>query len=421
MSPLTKIIKFGSLNPREYSMQFLNPLFYLIIFLVFLYFPVAMFQLILILKGWTKGEDRLFTRVKRHEYRHMVTTPILKNHTKGSKRRVIAVICTNGKNPGVVDKLTLILKSYTVPLDTYVLKEEYDTHNYIGNEIVVPSDYTCPNGSKHKLRALDYESKWLKRMNYSAETFVIHLDDDSVVSEEYVEYVYRMGEHGGQGHLRLREPGIHLFSTLADMTRVSDCAAFCTYFNKKGTPMAVHGEGLVIRADIEEEIGWDFGTYGADDIIMSQLIVKHGYRFGYIPYPIFIAPPTSLRDFYKQRRRWIVSMLWARDYIKKINKKMFYWLIYRYAVGWTGFFGVFLLIPALLFHFQFPLYLSIISSINTFCYFVFYQYGAIKTGKKWSPVMLALQFFIALYEGGTLFYSILYPPDKNVFDVITKV
>ena len=402
-------------------MHFFNPLFYLVVFLVLLYFPVAIFKLILIIKGWTKGEDRLFTRLKWQEQKHVVTTPILMQREYISRRRVMAVICTNGKNPKVVDKITTILKSYSTPLEVYVLKEEYDTHHYLAEEITVPSSYTCPNGSRHKLRALDYESKWLREKGISSETYLIHLDDDSVVSEEYVQYVYRMTEEGGQGHLRLREPGVHLFSTLADMTRVSDCAAFCTYFNKKGRPMAVHGEGLVIRADVEEQIGWDFGTYGADDIIMSQLIVKNGYRFGYIPFPIFIAPPTTVRDFYKQRRRWIVSMLWASTYIKKINRKMFYWLIYRYAVGWTGFFGVFLLIPSILFHFHFPLFLSVISGINTFCYFVFYQYGAIKTGKKWSPIMLALQFFIAIYEGGTLFYSLIYPPDKNVFDVITKV
>ena len=48
-------------------MHFFNPLFYLVVFLVLLYFPVAIFQLILIIKGWTKGEDRLFTRLKWQE------------------------------------------------------------------------------------------------------------------------------------------------------------------------------------------------------------------------------------------------------------------------------------------------------------------------------------------------------------------
>ncbi|MEM0158629.1 MAG: glycosyltransferase family 2 protein [Thermoplasmataceae archaeon] len=399
-----------------------NAVLDLMAFLIILYFPIAAIQLGLILKGWEINSDKLFTRFRRRgKSSFPMPPPILKEREFKNGRRIIVIITTNGKNPGVVDKITSVLNSYGLPIDVFVTKEEYDNHLYIAKEIVVPASYKCPNGSRHKLRALHYESQWLKEHGFGRETYVIHLDDDAIVSQEYIEYVYHMREEGGQGHLRLREPGIHIMSTLADMTRVSDCAAFCTYFNTRGKPMAVHGEGLVIRADVEEEIGWDYGTYGADDIIMSQLIVKNGYKFGYIPHPIYIAPPTTTRDFYKQRRRWIMSMLWARKYIKKINPKMFYWLIYRYSIGWTGFFGVFLAIPAILLHIHFPLWLEAISIFNTICYFVFYQYGAIKTGAKWSPIMLVLQFPIAIYEGGTLFYSLIYPPDKNVFDVITKV
>lgn len=115
----------------------------------------------------------------------------------------------------------------------------------------------------------------------------------------------------GQGVIRLKSYGKHLFSTLADMIRPSDCDIYCKYFNSKGKPKAVHGEGLVIRSDIEYEIGWDYATYCGEDFLIGQKIVDKGFRFGYIPYDIYISPPLNTKDFYKQRRRWMYGVLWS--------------------------------------------------------------------------------------------------------------
>ena len=61
-----------------------------------------------------------------------------------------------------------------------------------------------------------------------------------------------------------------------------------------------------------------------------------------------------------------------------------------------------------------------ISIFNTASYFMVYQYGAFRTRKMYSTIVLALQYAIAFYEGATLWYALLFPPDTTKFDVIRK-
>ena len=340
-------------------------------------------------------------------------------------RRVLAVVCTNGGSPTTVQVILGSLRSYVNslpgPLEMQVLVEERDRHTYSAPRIEVPSSFRCPQGSQHKMRALHYFSVWLLENGYGEETYVLHLDDDSVPTKGYVDYLYRMREPSGQGNVRLRMHGKHLFSTLADLVRVGDCDAWCDTFNRVGRPMAVHGEGLVIRADVEGRLGWDFGTYGADDLLMGQQLVSEGIPFDLIPHEIHIAPPTSARDFYRQRRRWIISILWARRELRALRPVAWWWALYRYIVGWTGFFGLMFVLYGFLFHPPILLPVEIVGVVNFGSYITFYQYGAWRTDRRYAWKMALCQIPVAFYEGGTLFWSLLFPPDPGVFDVIHKV
>jgi cellulose synthase/poly-beta-1,6-N-acetylglucosamine synthase-like glycosyltransferase len=334
-------------------------------------------------------------------------------------RRVVVEITTNGQNPDVVDSIIGKLRSYDLELDIFVVKEERDTHRYSADEITVPSNYETPNGSRTKLRALHYAIITLNKMGYGQDDYIIHLDDDSIVERDYIRYVFGMKDVAGQGEIRLRDYGAHLMSTLADFIRVSDCDVYCRHFNKKGKAMFVHGEGLVIRADVEFEFGWDYSTYGADDVIMGNLVSKI-YGFARIPYHIFISPPLTAGDFYKQRRRWLTAIVYARKKLWNISPRLVLFLFYRYIVGWTGIMGIGYVIYSLIFGFTMPISILVMSLFNTFSYFAIYQYGALQTNKKYSPIMLILQYAISIYEAATLWYALIYPPDTSKFDVIRK-
>ncbi len=376
----------------------------LAIALVLLYFPIAAMQDWLLLRNRKESDETCDHQGERV-----------------GGRRVISVMTTNGENPLVVEHILGVLKTYDIDMGLFVIKEEADRFKYSASEIIVPTGYSTPNGSRNKMRALQYGIDWLHSQGYGSETYICHLDDDSLVPEEYISHILAMKEEAGQGHIRLRKAGVHMLSTLADMVRVSNCDSFCHFFNSIGRPKSVHGEGLVIRADIEYSVGWDFGTYGCDDLIMGQLIVKEGFEFGHIPHPVLIAPPVSARDFYKQRRRWIMSVLWANKAVREINSGTMDWFIYRYVVGWTGILGVALAGFGLIYGFYMPIPIEVMLGFNLASYFLFYQYGTLKTSKKLILPMALLQVPVAIYEGGTLIYSLLFPPGKDSFDVITKV
>lgn len=336
-------------------------------------------------------------------------------------RRVLVEIVTNGQNPEVVEDIIKKVRAFRTELEIYVLKEEYDRFAYSAKQIVVPLGYRTRNESFKKMRALQYGIEYLHRLGYGSETYIVHLDDDSVVNESYVRFVETMETQAGQGSIRLRGYGIHLMSTLADMIRVSDCEIYCRNFNEKGKPKLIHGEGLVIRADVEHEIGWDYGGYGAEDLIMGISLPARGYTFGYIPDYVYISPPTSVVDFYRQRRRWTYSIMNNRETIHGLDRKAMAFILYRYAVGWAGIIGMtFWFIDALL-GTRLPLFYTIGGVYNLVMSLAIYEYGVFNTNRKYAIWMALMLVPIAFYEGGTFVYMLLKPPKKNTFDVIKKV
>lgn len=369
---------------------------------IFAYFPLAVFQLTMLMKALLAKKKYTVAGGRRYH-------------------KLSIVITTNGQNPEVVEKILGNIRAYGLPAGLYVIREEYDKFMYSAETITVPGNYRTKNNSLKKERALQFGIEWFHyhRM-VNDDHYILHLDDDSIPDKEYVQYALRMQEDAGQGEYRLRAYGKHLLSTISDFGRVTGCATMCHYFNEKGRPLGVHGEGLVIRSTVEYEIGWDYGTYGAEDYMMGQKIVRAGYRFGWIPSYIRIAPPVNAVDFYKQRRRWIYSMLWSLKEVKTINRRYVHF-IYTYIIGYTGFLGGFLMVYDLLFRPTLPLWVVGIALFNLAVYFANYQYGASTVGRKYMLLAFLLQFLVAFYELGTLAYALINPPARDSFDVIKKV
>jgi cellulose synthase/poly-beta-1,6-N-acetylglucosamine synthase-like glycosyltransferase len=316
------------------------------------------------------------------------------------------------------------MRKYPFKLTFAVLKEEKDGNGYDADiSVVVPADYETANKAMYKSRALQYFSEWLKQNEYGSETYIIHLDDDSIVSEEYVRYVLGMNAECGQGSLRLRNYGYSLFSTLSDFGRIVTCDMYCSHSNSKNEPINVHGEGLVIRADVEENIGWDFVSKNMcnEDFLMGQSIFAKGYRFDYIPGGIFIAPPVTAKDFYHQRRRWIYGLFKSMPLAWKMNKKASAYLMFQNSLGWTVFVGCMIWLFSLLYRVSVPLLFIIIFTIGLAISFIEMQYGVYmaRAKAKWHVAMFILQIPVTIFQSATFFYTLLFKPKS--FDVIKKV
>ena len=378
-----------------------------LICMLLFYTPYAVYQVFLVLYGLWMTDRKIYDH-----------HPMLEN-----PNNVIVAITTNGMATDVVEKIIKKVRGYDVASEIFVVKEERDTFTYSCREITVPADYECENGSRCKMRAMQYGIEALHEMGYGKETYICHLDDDSIVTQPYLEFVkYRMYAEGGQGCIRLRAWGRHLFSSLSDIVRISNCEAWCKRCNYRNRPQFVHGEGLVVRADVEYEIGWDYGTYGAEDLIMGLSISK-AHTFDVIPVGhIFIAPPTTTTDYFKQRRRWFWSLMNNKGVVRRLSFKTWLFYMYMYINGFLGLITLFMFPIMLLLHPILSDFTIFIAVLNMVCFFAYYQFGA--TYMHSVPIsitMFILTIPVAFYDGMTSIYAILRPPDFTTFETIKKV
>ncbi|MCQ2085116.1 MAG: glycosyltransferase family 2 protein [archaeon] len=375
--------------------------------MILLYTPFAVYQLYLIIVALISDDHHMVENEKR------LSTP----------NNVIVAITTNGMATDVVEKIIKKIRSYRVALEIYVVKEAHDHFNYGCRMITVPADYKTAKGSKCKMRAMQYGIEELHRLGYGKETYICHLDDDSIVDKKYLEYVRDyLTKEGAQGCIRLRAFGRHLLSSMSDIIRIANCEAWCRHCNLKNKPQFVHGEGIVIRADVEYEIGWDYATYGAEDLIMG-LKISEKYTFGHIPMGnIFIAPPTTARDYYKQRRRWFWSLLHNDGVVRRLSFKTWFFYMYMYFNGVAGLILLAIFPFMVFFADGLSNYIVLMCIINFVNFYAYYQFGALHMRRpSISVLMFLLQIPVAFYDGFTILYSLVKRPDFNTFETIKKV
>jgi len=337
-------------------------------------------------------------------------------------RRILVLITTVGRASNVVNHIIDVVQSYQLNVDIRVLIEEYDKSEYHAQTIVVPESYITEKKSQNKHRALHYFSQWLRDNGYGPETYVIHLDDDTFVTKEYIQHVFSMDEHAGLGTVRLREYRHNLFCTLADFGRITDYDSYVSFFSSRHRPIGVNGEGLTIRSDIESELGWDFGPVAAEDLVMGQRIFAAGHSFGYIPGYVMIAPATTAKDFYRQRRRWVDHFFKSIKDVWKVRKAAVLWFTYLYIFGWGSLTGLIIWAMVLLVGYNPPLPILIILTYELIMAFVSKQYGAwtVKE-KRYRIIMLMMQIPVTVFESGTFFYWVLARPKGTKDYTIAKV
>ena len=326
------------------------------------------------------------------------------NHSLGNPvngRNVIILITTKGEAQEVVANIIKTLKSYSINTRIIVLTEYYDLYRYDAEILRVPADYKTKNGSKNKQRALQYYSEWLLKNNIGSNTYTLHIDDDNIPDELYIKNVMAMPFDAGQGTIRLREYKNCIISTIANFQRVTFTDALLIYANKKFKPLSVGGEGLTIRADIEAKLGWDFGPIAAEDLLMGQRIHFEGYKYGYIPGKIYIAPALNLKDFYAQRGRWIHHFFVSRKGIFNMNPAAVILFSYLYDFMWVPFVGIILWFFDFYFKFHFPLIMLIILTYELIMGVLISFYGAFQHSCKLLKIytlllQIPLTFFVAI-------------------------
>jgi cellulose synthase/poly-beta-1,6-N-acetylglucosamine synthase-like glycosyltransferase len=89
----------------------------------------------------------------------------------------------------------------------------------------------------------------------------------------------------------------------------------CVSQMKNPPPLHMHGSNLLVRSDIEDDIGWKFGSTLAEDQMFGYKVYeKYGQgSMGWHGGILFEQPPLNLKDHFFQRRRWFLGTMQNLD------------------------------------------------------------------------------------------------------------
>jgi hypothetical protein len=189
--------------------------------------------------------------------------------------------------------------------------------------LVMPSDYSTPNGTKLKARGLHYATE-LRRTGWnfaSGKTFIVHYDEESVMTPDELRKLVLV--LSGTDKKILEGPIYYpLEYTNADVlcrgmeaNRPVGCFE-CRHVMEKGMPLHLHGSNLVVEEQFENELGWDIGTLDGQPLIaedyvfgMSAFLLGGSQAFGWHGCVMLEQPPFSIKSAFRQRHRWVTGVL----------------------------------------------------------------------------------------------------------------
>lgn len=186
--------------------------------------------------------------------------------------------------------------------------------------LVVPAGYSPPRGARFKARANQYALQARRQHGENGPaTFIYHLDDDTHPGADTLSSLAEFAEQPdgryllAQGILTFpRELTPSALAWYCDSIRPADDVSRMAYFTGfLGTPLGgLHGEHVIIRADIEDEIGWDYpDTVIEDAYFAMEFSRRYPGRSTTLDSFSYGASPPSLRELVKQRRRWSEGLL----------------------------------------------------------------------------------------------------------------
>jgi hypothetical protein len=255
-----------------------------------------------------------------------------------SAKRIIYTITTKGENlttlsdsfDSTVHWITEVKDKYHLQFtsEVWVVTEEanYEKNRSFyrsleekgGIIIATPKSYTTQNNSHFKARALQYAVKTrIERGINSTDDWVYHQDTETMIGEDtvlgnlnFIEYASE-SRLIGSGIILYTQDWRYRYNSVEETTRsVGDISALGQAKMWGAVPFGYHGSHFIVRADVENKIGWDFGEARSEDLHFWLQLRK---RYGLVARPLkgfaYEKPPLTFTDHLKQRRRWILGSL----------------------------------------------------------------------------------------------------------------
>lgn len=191
----------------------------------------------------------------------------------------------------------------------------------------LPGDYRTPRGTLLKARALHYMVEVHRRD--PEDCYVVHYDEESVLTPlNLARLVVQLLRHPvgiseGMISYGLDWNRATLLNKAMESNRPFGCHE-CYSVMTSPPPMHLHGSNLVVRQDLENELGWDIGTLEGTALVAEDLVfglaayARFGSDvFGWHRAEMIEQPPFTVRAAYRQRERWVFGALQALEHLQK--------------------------------------------------------------------------------------------------------
>ena len=314
------------------------------------------------------------------------------------KDRIIFQLTTIGRSPlTVLNSISSVhywARKYALNYESWVITEENaeilsakysDRIKSLGTRIVVvPKYYTTPKGTLSKARALHYACELRKReIGLSEKVWIYHQDDETTVGEDTVlgicDFINRKEGTIGAGIIIYPLYFVNTAPHVQELTRsYDDFRTMGTLLTKRNPMVGFHGSHFLVRQDIEDSVGNDFGTRGAiaEDFLLEQAIrLRYGKQYSVLRGFAYEKSASNVRGSLSQRRRWFIGGMGV------------------YSIGFIPFYK-----KVILFYMHLS-WLSAILSIFSMIASVILKYGSII---EFSGVVVGLVWygmFMMYYEG----------------------
>ena len=187
-------------------------------------------------------------------------------------------------------------------------------------EVVVVEKSYHTNAIK-KGRALQYAVDHRRRIaKNTSKRWIFHMDEESYVTPQTILALLKFIAKGkgvvseGPIFYPLKFESANLLTALAESVRPFACYD-CVSQMRNPPPLHMHGSNLLVRSDIENDIGWKFGhTLAEDQMFGYKVYEKYGYgSMGWHGGILLEQPPLNLKDHFFQRRRWFLGTMQNLD------------------------------------------------------------------------------------------------------------
>jgi beta-1,4-mannosyltransferase len=183
-------------------------------------------------------------------------------------------------------------------------------------EVVVVEKNYYTNAIK-KGRALQYSVEHRRRVaRDTSKYWIFHMDEESYVTAQTIlallKFIRNNKGIASEGPIfyPLKFESANRLTAIAESTRPFACYD-CVSQMTNPPPLHMHGSNLLVRSDIEDHIGWDFGSTLAEDQMFGYKVYEKYGRgsMGWHGGILLEQPPLNLKDHFFQRRRWFLGTM----------------------------------------------------------------------------------------------------------------